>query len=51
MPVYTVTGTRTKDDEQKRFTAPVVAANEEQAKEKFLDSVEKASEFNMVGVE
>lgn len=51
MPEFTVTGTRTKDDEQKRFTAPVQAASEDEAKEQFLDSVEKPAEFNMVGVQ
>lgn len=51
MPEYTVTGTRTKDDEQRKFEAPVVATSEDEAKEQFLDSVEDETEFNMVGVQ
>lgn len=51
MKEFIVTGTRTKGDEQKQFTAPVVAESEDDAVEQFKDSVEDEGEFNMVGVQ
>lgn len=38
---YTVSGTRTVDDEERAFTAPVEADSLEQAEERFLDQVDE----------
>lgn len=47
MPRYTVRGTRELPGATTRFTAPVVAANKEDAEEQFLDDVEDPDEFNV----
>lgn len=47
MPTYEVAGTRTRNDQENRFKAPVVAESADEAPSEFLDSVENPGEFEV----
>lgn len=50
MSEFVVTGTRTRNDKENRFKAPVEAESEEEAPSEFLDQVEESGEFNIEAV-